>query len=53
MGVVLAALQGEVGVYDDGFLQIQYGVLMPSLLFAVAMLADFWVQGLPSQVRRE
>lgn len=52
IGVVLAALQGEAGFHDDWFLQAEYCVLIPSLIFAVAMLAEFWVEGLPSQVRQ-
>lgn len=53
IGVVLAAMEGEAGFYDDWFLQAEYSVLMPSIVFAVAMLAEFWVEGLPSQVRRK
>lgn len=52
IGVVLAAMEGEAGFYDDWFLQAEYGILMPAIVFAVAMLAEFWVEGLPSQVRR-
>jgi len=52
IGIVLAAWEGDAGSYDHGFLQVEYCVLVPSIIFAAAMLAEFWVEGLPSQVRR-
>lgn len=52
LGVSLAGLGGGTGLNDPGVVQILYLVLLPAAMYALCMIAKFWVEGLPSQVRR-
>ena len=51
VGFILAAQRGAITFYDAGVVQIVFGVLTPAGVFAIVMIADFWVQTLPAQVR--
>ncbi len=51
LGVVMALRAGETGYADLGIWQTQYLFFTPSLMFGIAMMAEYWVQSLPSQVR--
>ena len=53
IGIALAATEGESGTYDTGFVQIAYVLLLPARMFGVVMVADYWVEGLPSQVGQQ
>ncbi|CAM9557407.1 unnamed protein product [Ascophyllum nodosum] len=46
---ILAAQGGAITFYDAGVVQIVFGVLTPAGVFAIVMIADFWVQALPAQ----
>lgn len=52
LGVTLAVQAGKEGFsfHGPGFVQILYIVLLPAMLYGVAMIADFWVESLPYQV---
>ena len=51
IGFGLAARAGDAGYSDPGILQINYVILTPAAMFGVAMIAEFWVECLPSQVK--
>lgn len=51
IGVALAAKDGHAGYLEDGFVQIIHILLLPSILFAVSMVAEYWVAAIPPQVR--
>lgn len=50
VGAVLAGMGGGTGLNDDGVVQALYLMLMPSAMFACLMIAEFWVESLPTQV---
>ena len=51
MGLSLAIRAGETCLADPGVVQAIYCVIVPLALYACSMLAGFWVEALPSQVR--
>lgn len=51
LGVAMAARAGETGYADLGIWQTQYILFTPSVMFGITMMAEYWVQSLPSQVR--
>ncbi len=53
LGVVMAVRAGETGYADFGAWHAQYMLLIPSSMFGIAMMAEYWVQSLPSQVGRK
>ncbi|CAN0439882.1 unnamed protein product, partial [Ectocarpus sp. 12 AP-2014] len=50
MAVGLAIRAGDIGYHDDGPLQVAYILLRPCAMFEVAMIAEYWVESLPSQI---
>ena len=52
VGSALFARGGKTTYADAGVLQIIYVVLLPSMVFGIAMMAEYWVECLPSQVSR-
>jgi len=52
LGVVMAVRAGEAGYADLGIWHAQYLLFTPSLMFGIVMMAEYWVQSLPSQVGR-
>lgn len=50
VGGALAMKHGHAGYFDDGFVQAIHMLLLPSMMFAVSMLAEYWVATLPPQV---
>jgi len=51
VGMVMALRAGETGYADTGIWHAQYLLFTPSMMFGVTMMAEYWVQCLPSQVR--
>jgi len=51
LGAALAAENGQEGYFDDGFVQTIHILLLPSIMFAVSMVAEYWVDTLPPQVQ--
>lgn len=41
---------GKAGYSDMGVLQTIYIILLPSMVFGIVMMAEYWVECLPSQV---
>lgn len=52
LGFTLAACAGETSLYDPVVVQMYYGVFLASGMFTVIIIAEFWVETLPFQVRR-
>ncbi|CAB1116557.1 unnamed protein product [Ectocarpus sp. CCAP 1310/34] len=50
MAIGLAVRAGDIGYHDDGPLQVAYILLRPCAMFEVAMIAEYWVESLPSQI---
>lgn len=50
MGIALALREGDTGYLDKWVVQVTYMLLLPSIMFAVSMVAESWVENLPSQV---
>lgn len=51
IGLALALRAGDTGYLDKGVIQVSYILLLPSVMFAVAMVSESWVASLPSQVQ--
>lgn len=51
VGIVLAGLDGKTNLNDAGIVQVLYIALLPAAMFSTLMIAKFWVESLPSQVR--
>ncbi|CAM9650776.1 unnamed protein product [Ectocarpus sp. 4 AP-2014] len=50
MAIGLAIRAGDIGYHDDGPLRVAYILLRPCAMFEVAMMAEYWVESLPSQI---
>ena len=50
IGVALAMKNGHAGYFDHGFVQTIHILLHPIIMFAVSMLAEYWVATIPPQV---
>lgn len=51
VGLSLAIRSATTAFWDPGVVQAVYCVFIPMIVFACSMLAGFWVETLPSQVR--
>jgi len=51
IGIVLAGLGGKTDLNDPGIVQVLYIMMLPAAMYSTLMIAKFWVESLPSQVR--